>query len=372
MRVLLVLPGGLSSKEAGAFIPALAALTSRIAAHHETTAFVLAQDPEPREYSFRGARVVSLGAPLDLACGGRTFLTKLAQFRRALARHGPFDVVHAFWANTSGLLAALSIPETTPFVVSLAGGEFAACPEISYGQETTLAGRTRVRWALRRADAITAASGFIEHMAGRRGWSVRRIPLGVDAGLSTPLPAIRSRPPYSILSLASLNLVKGPFVLLDAFGILLKTGLDVTLTLAGEDALDGRVERHAKAGGLTSRTLFLGRVPPGQAGALLKRADVLAVSSFHEAGPVAAVEAAAAGVPIAGTAVGHLADWAGGLCEAVPPGDPARLAHAIGRLLASPSRRLELRKRGRAWAAVHDADRTATEFLAVYESLLKT
>src|SRR2546429_2362007 len=54
-------------------------------------------------------------------------------------------------------------------------------------------------------------------------------------------------------------------------------------------------------------------------------------SSRHETGPLAMLEAAVAGVPTIGTAVGHIAEWAPHAAVSAPVGDSAGLAGAIGR-----------------------------------------
>jgi glycosyltransferase involved in cell wall biosynthesis len=371
VRIALVLPGGLSPEGRGNFIPVLAWLTERIAAKNDVTAFVLAQDEQPSEYFFRGARVVSLGAPLDLSSNRRDLGKKVLQLRKAVERSGRFDIAHAFWANTCGFLSALALPPETPLMVSLAGGEFACLPGIGYGQETTVAGRLRVSWALRRADVITAASGFIEVQAARRGYRTERVPLGVGPECFLPIREVRSRPPFSILSVASLNRVKAPFVLLEAFRRLLDGGIDAHLTMAGEDTLMGAVQTQAGILGMSEQISFPGHLPPSGVRAMLQSADLLVVSSLHEAGPIAALEAAASGVPICGTSVGHLADWAPDLCTTVQPGSPSALAQALRDVLMAPALRERARNGALGWAREFDADWTAKRFLALYERLRK-
>ena len=71
-------------------------------------------------------------------------------------------------------------------------------------------------------------------------------------------------------------------------------------------------------------------------------ADLLLVTSRHESGPLVVLEAAVAGVPTVGTAVGHLAEWAPRAAAVVPVGDAAALARETAALLADDARRVAL------------------------------
>jgi glycosyltransferase involved in cell wall biosynthesis len=42
---------------------------------------------------------------------------------------------------------------------------------------------------------------------------------------------------------------------------------------------------------------------------IVEAADLMILSSCHEAGPLVMLEAAVAGVPTVGTAVGHIREW---------------------------------------------------------------
>ena len=82
---------------------------------------------------------------------------------------------------------------------------------------------------------------------------------------------------------------------------------------------------------------------------LLARADVFALSSRSEGAPVSILEAMAAGLPVVASSVGGVpelvADGETGLL--VPPGDPAAMAAALGRLLEDVDLRRRLGAAGR-------------------------
>ena len=138
--------------------------------------------------------------------------------------------------------------------------------------------------------------------------------------------------------------------------------------LIGADTLGGQAQRIAQSLGLGSHVQFHGFLPTDQIAAFLMRAHVHVVSSRHEAAGVVTLEAAAAGVPTVGTAVGYVADWADTRAVAVPAQDPDALAAAILTLLRDPDRRASLAATAREWVLAHDADWTAAAFERVYQA----
>ena len=93
---------------------------------------------------------------------------------------------------------------------------------------------------------------------------------------------------------------------------------------------------------------------------------LLLVTSRHEAGPLVLLEAAVAGVPTVGTAVGHLTEWAPDAAVAVPVGDSAALASETAALLRNEERRLTIAAAAHARALREDADFTARATAALY------
>ena len=177
-------------------IPALLWLIERLAARHETHVFALAQEPLPDDWTLRGAAVHNLGLAARSRWPGEALLAAGRRLARGLSAHGPFDVVHAFWANNPGFLAtraarALGIPA----VVSLAGGELAALPDIGYGSQLLLRERLKVRWALHprlARDGRERTDGRLSPAATASTPEI--VPLGVDGALFAE-PSSAARPP---------------------------------------------------------------------------------------------------------------------------------------------------------------------------------
>jgi glycosyltransferase involved in cell wall biosynthesis len=106
--------------------------------------------------------------------------------------------------------------------------------------------------------------------------------------------------------------------------------------------------------------------------ALYHEADLFVLSSRHESQAMVVCEAAAAGVPTVGTAVGVVGDLAPDAAVAVRPGDPAALADAIVELLRDPGRCRQLGERARQRAnREYDAGVISDAFVGVYRDALR-
>jgi glycosyltransferase involved in cell wall biosynthesis len=146
----------------------------------------------------------------------------------------------------------------------------------------------------------------------------------------------------------------------------------VALDIVGEDTLDGQMQRLAVTLGLTGRVRFHGFLTQRELHGLMQQAHVSVISSRHEAGPLALLEAAAVGVPTVGTAVGHIVEWAPEAAVAVPIGNAEALAAALRQVLADEALRLRLARAAQLWALREDADYTAARFEKVYSELLRS
>jgi glycosyltransferase involved in cell wall biosynthesis len=362
VRIALVVTGGLHSSGTEQVIPALLWFIERLARVHEVHAFSLQHLGVPATYRLLGATVHDLGRP-------RGRLRQWRALQRAVQITGPFDVIHGYWVDPAGLLAAhLGRQLGIPSVVTCGSGEFVSLPEIAYGLQRTLRGRTAVALACRASTRVHVASEYMRRLARAHGVETVCVPFGVDLARVTP-PADRPEgPPWRLLQVASLNPVKDQPTLLKALAII-RRSLDVTLDLVGEDTLGGQLARDASSLGVSEAVRFHGFLAQDRLAGLRDDAHLYVQSSLHEAAGVAVVEAAAAKLPIVGTRVGFIRDWADHGAMAVPPGDPEALAAAITSLLADPARRRQLSAAARTFAEQHDADATSRRMTELYESL---
>ncbi len=366
MRVALIVPGGVDRSGTRRVMPFLVALVERLARRHDVQVIALFQESEPTTYPLRGATVHNIGR-------GRTPWRALHRLY-ALHRARPFDVLHAVWASPSGTLGAIARRLLRrPLVVHLLGGELVALPDIDYGEMRTLQGRLRVRVALNGATRITAQSEPICVLARSAGYAAERLPLGIDLDAWPPRPPIaRARDRAArLVHVASINAVKDPFTLVRAAALLVDAGVDFTLDVVGEDTLGGRVQALTDEAGLAPRVRFHGFLEQQALRPLMERADLLVMSSRHEAGPAVLLEAGIVGVPTVGTAVGHIREWSPDAALAVPVLDAAALANGVRALLDDETRRLRMARLAFARATTEHADWTATRIENVYHELCR-
>jgi glycosyltransferase involved in cell wall biosynthesis len=372
VRVALVVPGGVDRSGRERVIPALLWLIERLARRHELLVVALAQAPAPARYRLLGADVVNLGR-VPARVPGLILALRLRRLLAALAQvGGAFDVLHGLWAGEAGLLAGLAGRLLrTPVLVSAGGGELARLPAIGYGDQLSWRGRVRVALALRLADAITAGSRYaLAPMAGR--WpDARWVPLGVETGLFAAPVERPAGPPWRLVHAASLNRVKDPETLLRAVRRVADRQPGVVLDWFGTDTLGGEVQRLAGSLDLTDAVCFHGFRPVDELVPFYRRAHLYVQSSLHESQGVAVCEAAAAGVPVVGTAVGLVPELAPEAALAVPPGDAGALAGGIVALLRDPARREAMGRAARAWSHAHDAGWTAAQFESLYAGLCR-
>ncbi|GLQ49964.1 glycosyltransferase family 4 protein [Dyella flava] len=363
MKLALVVPGGVDRSGEFRVIPAFLTLIERLARVHEVHVFALRQEAAPGRWSLAGATIHNIGDGW----------TRLRATKAIVAEHqqAPFDLVHAIFSGSCSFVAVAAAKWLRlPSVVHIAGGELVALHEIRYGGRQKWQGRMREALVLRAADAITAASAPIIDSLSALGLQAERIPLGVDLQRWPPIaPRGRSSVQARLVHVASLNRVKDQPTLLRALAVLAKAGVNFQLDIVGVDTLQGEIDRLADQLGLAPHIRFLDFKTQRELRPIMAAADLLVMSSLHEAGPLVLLEAAVAGVPTVGTAVGHIAEWSPQAARAVPVGDWQALASAIQHVLADDKLRLQLASEAQRRAIAEDADYTAGMFEALYHQL---
>lgn len=365
MRIALIVPAGVDPSGEYRVIPAIMWIVERLARRHGVTVITLRQEPRPSFWQSLGAQIYNIGTKPRRLRAVRLLLH--------LHRRQHFDVFHAIWARGAGEVALVAARLCRrPVLVHLAGGELVWMPDIAFGSP-----RRRARWlagfVLRQADRVTAASSPMLELARRAGASGVRVTLGPDLTMwkpEAPRPRDHQRP-ARLVHVGSLTPVKDHQTLLRAVAELRRQGRSVRVDLIGEDALGGWVQGLVKELGIEDVVTFHGFLPQRRAVPIVKAADLMLVTSRHEAGPVAMLEAAAVGVPTVGTAVGHVVDLAPRAAVAVPIGDWDRLAAEVAELLDHEQRRLALAREAQRWAVRENADWTSERFEELYQEVAR-
>jgi glycosyltransferase involved in cell wall biosynthesis len=379
VKLALIAPGGFGAEGHQHAIPALSALADELTARHDVHVFAFAEPEDVGRYSLRGATIHRIEYPwlasdLGLLSRGLVFARAAEQLAREVLRAAlpaSFDVLHAFWANEPGLFAGLlGVAMRVPVVLSVGGGEVVRMPEIGYGGARTPLGRALGRTALLLADEVTVgttfARSFLEDSTAQRA---RVIPLGIDWRRFDAPPARPVGPPWRLLHVANLNPIKDQSTLLTAFAKVVARLGDVSLDCVGEDALGGQVQTRAHALGLGARVRFHGFLSQDRLASMYRSAHLHVLSSRYESQGVVILEAAAAGLPTVGTAVGLLPTLSpeGACC--VPTGDASALTGGICALLKDEGRRRAMGAAAQIFARAHDAVWTAHAFEAIYGRL---
>ncbi|HSN77378.1 MAG TPA: glycosyltransferase [Anaerolineae bacterium] len=375
MRIALLTPG-FSADESDWCIPALLDLVRELAREHDVHVFTLRYPHRSVVYQVYGATVHALGGA---TAGG---LRRLPLLARALAtigrqhRRAPFDVLHGLWADEPGFLAVTSGRLLgAPSVVSLLGGELVGFADIGYGGQLNLANRWLSGQALRPAGRVTVGSATlaalaVDYVAEER---LVTLPLGVDTALFTPQTLrVCGKPEGSgprLLHVASLSPVKDQATLLQALALVVQELPDVRLRMVGYGPLRDVLAAQIDALDLAAHVSFDGDVAHDLLPDLYRAADLFVLSSRYESQSLVALEAAACGCPVVGTAVGLLPELLGPQ-QLAPVGDAPALAAAMLRLLRDPAARALAADEAHARVAQRFALRqTVPALVALYQTL---
>jgi len=366
MKIALIVPGGVDASGEDRVIHSRLWLIERLARTHEVHVFALGQNDAPGEWSLLGTRVHDTGR-----ARGRSL--RLWRVFQAAHRTARFDVIHAFFGWCGTYAGVLGKRFGVPVVFHPSGGELVAMRDIDYGMRCSALGRTALRAAIAGATRVTVATPFMQRLAAEQGIAADCVPIGVAVD-RWPVASVRSRDaeqPARLLHIGDIRPVKDQETLMDSAGILADRGIDFELHLAGLDTTNGAIREHPVARRLGDRIHWHGVLRRDALRQLVDRAHVLLVSSRHEAGPLAVLEAAIAGVPTVGTAVGHVDEWAPHAAIGVPIGDASELAHQTGALLANDARRRTLAAHAQQRALAIDADFTARTFERIYHEVAR-
>lgn len=270
-------------------------------------------------------------------------LAREASAADVVALHVPFPL------NDLGVW--LGIPERTALVVHW-HAEIVGRPILS----RPLSGL--INKTLTRADRIVVSSERIVQNSKTLApylSKCRVIPFGVDTAFWGMLgDGERDEVDKIILAHPRLVLAVGRLVSYKGFNVLVEAlaRIDASAIIVGAGSQAGRLRRLIASYGIADRVSLGGSVSRERLRVLLHAARVFAFPSLTTAETfgIAQIEAMAAGLPIVNTALpSGVPTVARHGIEAltVPPGDAAKLAEAIGHLLATPQHAAALGRAGK-------------------------
>jgi teichuronic acid biosynthesis glycosyltransferase TuaC len=231
-----------------------------------------------------------------------------------------------------------------------------------------------VRWTLRNSTGVIAMSAAMQrHIVGLGVLQAKTVAIsnGVDSSFLADETAgdsnidrstAASRP--VVLFCGRLSPEKGILTLVAAAQLLLRRRPDVQFRILGSGPQRQQAEDAVNAAGIAANVTFAGETHhtliPGE----MRAATVLCLPSLREGCPNVILEALASGTPVVGTKVGGIPEIVTNesLGLLVPSEDPAELARALERALATAWDRTVLRAAGRrrSW---NDVARDAADFI---------
>jgi L-malate glycosyltransferase len=273
------------------------------------------------------------------------YFLNIFRVRRILKSFAP-DVAHAHFATGYGLWGV--VQNAAPLIVTVWGSDV----------EDALRGRFLVapvvRRALTQARFVTAPSRFLADRAILFEKSIASktevVPFGVQIPPAEEIAAGRKQDDLIRVIFAKPFLpTYAPEMVIEAFAGAYKLNQRLRLIMMGGGALKPKLIELARQLDIASVVQILGWTDPTEAVRLIGEADIMVMPSRHESFGVAAVEAAAWGVPVIATRVGGIPeivrDGVNGVL--IPAGDTAALTDALLRLGGNESLRKEMGEAGR-------------------------
>jgi len=269
---------------------------------------------------------------------GALYFLSLIRFVARLRRTFPFEVIDAHFAFPDGLAATLL-------------ARFFNCPVVITlrGSIVRLSGyrfhRPQLRWALSRADRVTAVSQSLKGVAvglGIPADRVRVIPNGVDSTAFSPMAQREARLlcglPESatvLLTVAGIYEGKGQHTVVDLLPSLMARFPKAIYVMIGAprpgETYQRRLQASVRRLGLDRQVLFVGPRPHTELRQWFSAADVSVLATQSEGWPNVLLESMACGTPVVATRVGGAPEIVrnGEDGFLVPYGDPIALCDAL-------------------------------------------
>ncbi len=288
---------------------------------------------------------------------GFFYALSLVPFLVRLRRRFAFEVIDAHFAFPDGVGATLlGRLFRCPVVITLRG----SIARLS----TYRLHRPQIRWALSRAQRVTAVADYLRRVAGGigiPGERIRVIPNGVDVGRFTVGEQAESRRACGLpvdrtvlLTVAAIYAWKGQHQVLETLPALREHYPNLLYVMVGatraeEPSYVPALRRRVAELGLEDHVRFAGPQPHADLGQWFNAANLSVLASRSEGCPNVLLESLACGVPVVATEVGGVPEIIrSGLDGLLAPyGDLPALRAALETALALPWDREALARRAR-------------------------
>jgi glycosyltransferase involved in cell wall biosynthesis len=290
----------------------------------------------------------------------------------------PVEVLHTHY------MLPPFLPKQVRTVVTIHDVSWEYYPEL-YSRGDLLRLKTTVPWSARRADRILAVSNTVKDAV------VRLFDIEAEKIVVTPLAASQNFYPRErdscrkrllekygiqgrfILFVGNMSPRKNLIGVLRAFAQLRKRGeLEAKLVVAGPRISNSTAFVDAlRELQLGDDVLCIGNVAHDILPELYSAAEVFVFPSLYEAFGLPTLEAMACGTPVVAADRPAFPEIAGDAALLVNPDDTAALAAGIDRVLSNPALREELRASGLKRVLHFNWKATASQTLAVYNSLAR-
>lgn len=346
----------------------------RLAAECDVDVIALRDQEAHAPYRMAGANVRRLGLRSVRGPLGRGRVLA-AGVREVLRIHGraELDLVHGWWVDEPGAVATIAARLIRrPSIASVLGGELVAFPDLGYGAALARGGRWTTAVTFRLAGAVTVGSVLLRNLVDRHRTGSALLPLGVDVTRFRPVAEGRPRGAIRrVLFVAGLEPVKDPALAIRTFARLGAQRPDLHLDVCGDGSLRAGCETLSEILGVRERVTFRGHVPHPDMPQAYAGASLLLITSRFESQSVAALEAAASGVPVVGTRAGLMPEL-GEAALVVEDASDEELAAAAGRVLDDTDLAARMAAAGRLLATErYNLTRTVGDLLELYLSMTR-
>ncbi|HOO56312.1 MAG TPA: glycosyltransferase [bacterium] len=281
----------------------------RIMNHKKYRPFILTDEPLQsmdifpfggRIYTLAGKNIFS--RKLDAAF--KRFAGRSVYFARVLGAKRP-DVVHAHYGPVGAAVVPVAKSLGIPLVVSFYGVDASALLDHPDYIDS-------YRKMFKEASIISVLSDDMARTISEAGCPLEKIRvhhLAVDTGAihQREFTEKDDKNRLRILSVGRMVPKKGMLYLIEAFSMLLNSGVDAELSIYGSGPLENEVKRRTADKGMQDHVNFRGHRSRNEVFAAMRRSDVFALFSVtapdgdREGTPTVLIEAGAAGLPCVST-----------------------------------------------------------------------